>query len=112
MRSFLTILLFVVAMLIGSNRAAGQPTPPSTAWQTTVEAFGQAIVAGDPSQIRPMLADKYSVHDFAGAHEGDWSAVMHTLAGSDLLGSHGARFPSLSIAAELAGDVKAATQIP
>lgn len=111
MRTAPTILIFIASLLLSANRTQAQTTQP-TAWRTNVESFAGAILAADAGQLRSMVADKYVLQDFRRSREGDWAVMLHTLAGAQLVGAHASLYPSLSVAAELAGDIKGAAQIP
>jgi len=108
-----TLLLFAATLLAMSLPASGQTTRPAVSnWQATIEIVRKAIVDSDPSQLRVVLAEKYSLHDFSGAHQGDWTPVVQQFGGAMSIGSHASLFPPLSVAAEVANDLKGAPQIP
>jgi hypothetical protein len=113
MLSILRNLLVFLFIVLASASAAGQTTQPADdTWLGVVQTAAASLSTGDAASLRPVLADKYTLHNFAGGREGEWPAAVETLGDATVLGTHAMVYPPLAVAAEVAADVKSAPQLP
>src|SRR5688572_28988735 len=106
LHGFFGLVLLIFTTTSVAQAQTTQPAAPAP-WPAAVEKFAQALAAGEPAGLKPLLAEPSVIVKRFGADEKeDVAQAVRRVAGGKVLGSHGYVFPPPVMAADIAADFK------